>query len=192
MKKTLALLLIVSVFFVGNIYGDSMHSASQEVTDDHEAHNTVVDACSATTPTDVTNANTFVVKCELASNSHLNTVAIKSTNGGVLLNETDDQLSPRAYTGTYTINVTGDTLVNTTSDDQASGAVTTAYANMFDVDTKLDGGDQIKSITATIIGTFEISANGDTGTDLDTIYMGTYSDTIYMRFTQGQLEAPSS
>jgi hypothetical protein len=132
MKKTLAFLLIVSVFFVGNIYGDSVHSASKQATKDHTTSAIVVDTCSFSPPDSVINNKEFTVKCELASNSHLNTVAIKSTNGGILLNETDDQLSPRAYTGTYTINVTGDTLVNTASDDTASGAVTTVYADMFD------------------------------------------------------------
>ena len=165
--------------FVGVTYGAD---GSNTVNGAHTAVKHYANTCSNVAPSNVKNNSTFKVLCVLSSNSPVSTISIKSDHGGILKNKTDAQLSPRPYTGAYTLNNLKDTLADTTS-DAANANVTKNWTKTFDIATKLDGGDQTQTLQMTHIGTFTIDDGGATGDNLDTIYVGTYFDKIHYRIT---------
>jgi len=136
--------------------------------------------CSHTAPTNIINGSTFSMVCSIFSNKYINFISIKSLNGGKFLNQSNPFLSERPYTASYNLTVFQDSITDTAL-DAADNLVTTTYTKVYDVNTKLDGGVKNIVLGVTLNATFTIEDGKPFGDTTDTIYVGTYSDTIFVK-----------
>ena len=177
-KKTIYFLTTIFILYsyTSSIFALTSASASGVISKENASGYSPI-TCNHSSADSVINGTTFSMSCTIFSNNNINNISIKSTNGGQLLNEANRYLSPRPYTASYNITVFQDSIVDTGLDAE-NNLVTT---QIYDINTKTDGSVQVDVIGVTVNATFTIEDGLTFGDTTDTIYVGTYSDTIFLK-----------
>ena len=180
-KKTIYFLTTIFILYsyTSSIFALTSASASGVISKENASGYSPI-TCNHSSADSVINGTTFSMSCTIFSNNNINNISIKSTNGGQLLNEANRYLSPRPYTASYNITVFQDSIVDTGLDAE-NNLVTTQYTKIYDINTKTDGRVQVDVIGVTVNATFTIEDGLTFGDTTDTIYVGTYSDTIFLK-----------
>ena len=180
MKKIFSLLLIISLCFVGNIYGAS--SASGGNTSSNTVNGFGVTNCNLGAPV-LTATTTFRFSCTITSNDNTNDIQIKSVKSGKLLNDQDNKLTPLsiAISGTASYTASSASAAPAAVSTYATTDLTSSFEKILDWDATTSGSD----VTQTLAGTIGINLHNTAGYTTGTaIYKGTYSDTLHLKVVQ--------